>query len=665
MSKRTGSTNTSSSARPQPVLRLTPEKPAYPAAGGVLDCLLELSVALPEAGVDRHPIDLALVIDRSGSMSGEPLAAAKAAAREAVRMLLPGDCVAVVAFDDAIYVPMPLTGVTGGTSHIDAAIGAIASGGSTNLFGGWAEGMSQVIGAVAPDRVTRVALLSDGHANHGLTDPGRIAADVAEAARLGVSTSVFGFGRHYDEVLLRGVADAGGGNYLFIEDVSQTVEAFQQELASVSALRGRNLRLSVEGRGVRIGLPGAEKPHGAASSAVALPPLIGGLPFDRLVTLEFQPQASLDAVVLGWDDVLSGVREELRVHLALEAASATRFAALPSDERVLAMRRALDIAKLKREAAAAAERNDAPAARMLVRRIASEVAALPAGVTRDEEVAEVERLERYMDDMQMLSKRAHYAMHNRMASMAPEKMEQLRRREMELLAARKLRIAEEARQAATAKRAPQQATTEAVAGSLHRSAAASAQPTVLQTRIVTAADGREVSVQVVEGDIASESVDAIVNSTSRAMFGTGGVDGAIHKRGGRELTAAVRSIGRLEYGTAVFTPGFDLSARYVIHVAAPRFNHSGDSEALARCYRAAFDLADRLGVTSIAVPLIGAGFNGAPAEIAESVQEAEIAAWLSRSQGPCRLVRCVGLDQRVRRLTLGSESVAAAPAMHN
>lgn len=663
MSERTGSTNTSSGAHPQPVLRLTPEKPAYPAAGGVLDCLLELSVALPEAEVDRHPIDLALVIDRSGSMSGEPLAAANAAAREAVRMLLPGDRVAVIAFDDAVYVPMPLSGVAGGTSHIDAAIDAIASGGSTNLFGGWAEGMSQVIGAVSPDRVTRVALLSDGHANHGVTDRGRIAADVAEAARLGVSTSVFGFGRHYDEALLRGVADAGGGNYLFIEDVSQTVEAFQQELASVSALRGRNLRLSVEGHGVRIGLPGAEAPHGAAASSVALPPLIGGLPFDRLVTLEFQPRASLAAVVLSWDDVLSGAREELRVPLALEAASATVFATLPRDERVLAMRRALDIAKLKRDAAAAAERNDAPKARMLVRQIASEAAAMPAGVTRDEEVAEVERLERYMDDMQMLSKRAHYAMHNRMASSAPEKMEALRQREMELLAARKLRFAEEARQAA--EQASQQATREAVAGNRPRSAAASAQPIVLQTRVVTAADGREVSVQVVKGDIASESADAIVNSTNRAMFGRGGVDGAIHKRGGRDLTAAVRSVGRLEYGTAVFTPGFDLSARYVIHVAAPRFNHSGDIEALARCYRAAFDLADRLGATSVAVPLIGAGFNGAPAEVAASVQEAEIAAWLARSYGPCRLVRCVGLDQRLRMLTLGTESAAATPAMHN
>lgn len=652
--------NHSTLKAPTPIVTLTPEKQAFPAAGGSLDCLFELSVALPDASVDRHPIDLALVIDRSGSMSGEPLMAAKAAAREAVSMLLPGDRVAVVAFDDQVRVALPLTGVAAGTHHIDAAIDSIAAGGSTNLFGGWVEGMSQVINAVTPERVARVALLSDGHANHGVTQADLIAIDVAEAARLGVTTSVFGFGRHYDEALLRAVADAGGGNYIFIEDVSQTVDAFQQELASVSALRGRNVRLAVVGTGVGIRLPHNEVGRGAAQRAqasIALPPMIGGLPFDSLVTLEFQPGAELKGLVVSWDDVLSSRREELFSAQALQSVSAAAFATLPSNDRVVAMRRALDIAALKRRAAEAAERNDAPAAHAVLRQIAAAVATLPAGTTRDEETAELERMTHHVNDMAMFAKRAHYAVRNRLESSAPEKMSALKDSEMRLMRERKARYAEAAtRSGATTPRTPSKIVKPAPPS-------ANIPTTVLQARSVTAADGRQVTVQAVTGNIVSEQVDALVNSTNRAMFGTGGVDGAIHKAGGKELTAAVRSIGRLEHGTAVFTPGFELGARYVIHVAS-RPSRYGDAE-LLRCYSAVFDLADRLGVTSIAVPLIGAGFNSVPVQVAERAQEAALAAWLAKSHGPCRLVRCVGLAPRLQPLTLGEEAATGSATALN
>lgn len=643
---------------PTPAFSLTPEKPALPAAGGTLDCLFELSVPLPQASSDRHPIDLALVIDRSGSMSGEPLEAAKAAAREAVRMLLPGDRVAVIAFDDNVYVPMPLTDVAGGTSHIDAAINMITSGGSTNLFGGWAEGMSQVITSVSKDRVTRVALLSDGQANVGVTDRGQIATDIAEASRLGVSTSAFGFGRHYDEALLRAVADAGGGNYHFIEDASQVVDAFQQELASVSALRGRNVRLAVQGSGVSLRLPHDEARAartGVAATSVALPPLIGGLPFDSLVTLELQAGAALDGITVTWDDVLSGAREELSIPLALEAVSPAQFASLPSDERVVAMRHAIDIANLKRRAAEAAERNDVGTAHAILNQVRGVVAALPRGTTKDEETAELARLAHHVNDMAMFAKRANYGSRNRFASMAPEKMRAMRDHEMEVMMERKERIAREA------------------SGQARGGTVPAAQPstniptTEQQSRIVTAANGRQVTVQAVTGNIVNEQADALVNSTNRSLFGTGGVDGAIHRAGGRELTAAVRSIGRLDYCTAVFTPGFDLGVRYVIHVATPSVRSAGENE-LARCYHAVFELAERLCVTSISVPLIGAGQAGARPEIAEELQEASVATWLARSNGPCRLVRLIGLTPRLRPLKLGVDAAPGASpdtTMHN
>src|SRR5690606_29018573 len=114
---------------------------------------------------------------------------------------------------------------------------------STALFAGWAEGVTQVMTCSVADASARVVLLSDGQANVGLRDAPAIATDVGEAAAHGVTTTTMGFGRSYDENLLRTMADAGQGNYVFIEDESQVAEAFQHELSGLSALRGKNVRL--------------------------------------------------------------------------------------------------------------------------------------------------------------------------------------------------------------------------------------------------------------------------------------------------------------------------------------------------------------------------------------------------------------------------------------
>lgn len=637
-------TSVTGAKAPVPQLKLTPEKRGYLAAGGRLDCLIEIEVALPDIDADRHPLDLVLVIDRSGSMAGAPLAAAKTAAREAVRLLLPGDRVALVTFDNVVQLPVPLRDAVAHGQAIESAIERVQAGGSTDLFGGWTEGLSQVLPVVTAERVARIVLLSDGRANHGVTDPARIAADVARAAAMGVATTALGFGAHYDEALLRAVADAGGGNYRFIEDESQTLDAFQTELASASALRGRDVRLAVSGSGARLTQAGpgiTSHQAGAGAEGIALPALIGGLPFDSLVTLETEPGATVDALSLTWDDLITGRREELRVPLDLTPASATDFTALPSDERVVAMRRALLIAQLKREAAIAAERDQVDLAQGLLAKIAAEVGALPPGVTRDEETAELERLRRHASDMSRLAKRANYGVYARLTSQAPDKMAALKQLELERLESRRRKL----------HGAP-------AAGDVRAHEAA-------LDHWLTAEDGRRVNVQVVVADITNESVDAIVNSTNRGMFGVAGVDGSLHRKAGKEFTAAVRSLDRLDYGTAVFTPGFALAARYVIHVAAPPFRDAADAEALARSYRAAFDLADRLGATSIALPLIGAGFNGYPVSLAEEVQEAEVAAWLARPHGVCRLVRCVGLLPRTREPRFATAGPSAPPTLVN
>jgi O-acetyl-ADP-ribose deacetylase (regulator of RNase III) len=120
---------------------------------------------------------------------------------------------------------------------------------------------------------------------------------------------------------------------------------------------------------------------------------------------------------------------------------------------------------------------------------------------------------------------------------------------------------------------------------------------------------------VVQADIATLDVDAIVNAANSRLIPGGGVDGAINKAAGPELAQAMMAIGRCPTGEAVITPGFKLRARHVIHTVAPVFAQYQESEVwrlLANCYRNSLSLASRNGVRSVAFPSLGTGVYGIP-----------------------------------------------------
>jgi O-acetyl-ADP-ribose deacetylase (regulator of RNase III) len=139
-------------------------------------------------------------------------------------------------------------------------------------------------------------------------------------------------------------------------------------------------------------------------------------------------------------------------------------------------------------------------------------------------------------------------------------------------------------------------------------------------------------IQVLFGDITSMDVDAIVNAANERMLGGGGVDGAIHRAAGRELYAAclavpeVRPAVRCPTGQSRITPGFDLSARYVIHTVGPMWRGGGHGEAelLAACYRTALTLARQHQVRSIAFPAISCGVYGYPLDEAAAIAVREV-----------------------------------------
>lgn len=128
------------------------------------------------------------------------------------------------------------------------------------------------------------------------------------------------------------------------------------------------------------------------------------------------------------------------------------------------------------------------------------------------------------------------------------------------------------------------------------------------------------------GDITDQAVDAIVNAANSSLLGGGGVDGAIHRRGGPAILAECREIRRtlfpegLPTGEAVATAGGDLSARWVIHTVGPVYSGSPrDEELLASCHTESLRLADELGAGTVAFPAISTGVYGYPLQLAAPI----------------------------------------------
>ncbi len=227
-------------------LLLTPDKPALAAgAETTLRVLVRVQAPDPPAGgAPRTPIHLALVLDRSGSMSGAPLAEAKRCARDIVEALAPGDRAAIYAFDSDVECVAPLTPAQDKLA-LASALSAVESGGSTNLHGGWRAGADELAAHLSGQDLHRVVLLSDGGANEGETDLEAIAQQCKELAGRGVTTSTYGLGRSFNEDLMLAMAAAGRGNAYYGQTAADLAEPFAAEFALLTSLCARGLMLKV------------------------------------------------------------------------------------------------------------------------------------------------------------------------------------------------------------------------------------------------------------------------------------------------------------------------------------------------------------------------------------------------------------------------------------
>jgi Ca-activated chloride channel homolog len=579
---------------PTPRIDLRPERGALPAGGGTVRALVDLAVDFPPSEREREPLSVALVIDRSGSMSGAPLQHAKQAAVAAVTALRDGDRVAVVAYDQQVDLVVPSTAVGQDRGPIARAIAAVRAGGTTALHAGWVEGCTQVLTAPVASGLGRVVLLSDGLANVGVTDPAAIAEDVARVTADGVTTSTIGLGRQFDEGLMRHLADAGGGSFTFVESPEQLDGLFETELAGLSALRGRRVTLELRGRGVRVvgALGGARMPgDGPAGTELELPDLVAGLPRAFLLTLEVAPDAELTGLRLTWHDTFTQAPETLDLDLDLPTLPDAELARRPVAEAVASAVRVAKSAEMMQRIEELTRRGRLPEAEATLDALRREIAAWPADAAREAQLADVAHLleaVRSRDDV-LAMKRAHHAHYERERGVRGADLRKMAAMEGDWTAAYKARQAPHA--------------------------------TVERSFALLRADGSQARVEVVVGDLTTQRVDAIVNPSNRGLFGTAGVDGAVHRRGGPELTAACREIGGIKYGQAVVTPGFRLPAGRVIHTTTHPWKGGQFDElaTLEAAYAASFDIARRLRLRTLALPAIGTGDYGYPADVATEV----------------------------------------------
>ena len=199
----------------------------------------------------RTPINVALVLDKSGSMSGSKIARAKEAACWAIRRLDKKDIVSVVMYDSTVQVLVPATKLTD-KEAVCRKIRNVEAGGSTALFAGVSKGAAELRKFIDRERVNRIILLSDGRANVGPQTPGELGQLGASLSKEGISVSTMGLGLDYNEDLMAKLARRSDGNHMFIEKADELAEVFRHEFDDVLSVVAQEVSISIKvGKSIR------------------------------------------------------------------------------------------------------------------------------------------------------------------------------------------------------------------------------------------------------------------------------------------------------------------------------------------------------------------------------------------------------------------------------
>lgn len=366
-----------------PSIRFRPLRPAVAADNATtLDLLITVSAPPLEAELldrPRPPLNLALVIDRSGSMAGSKLSYARKAARFLDGELTERDRLAIVTFDDEVNVLVPSQPVRDPLLFI-SAINTIDAGGCTALFDGWLAGATQVANQLDPQGLNRVLLLSDGQANEGLTDAAAIAAKVEGLTQRGISTSAFGLGSGFDEDLMGAIATTGDGTLAQIESPKQLADLYASELQGLATTLGRKVSLGIRPKhGAEVVDVLNDLPQTSAGN-FQLPNLRYGQELSVGVRLQLPAWAAnqeIASVRLAWDAPQQKGRQKLRDSLTLPVKPKAELAELAVDEAVAEQLALLRANRERRQAIEALDQGDVHGAATSLASIDLHLAALP------------------------------------------------------------------------------------------------------------------------------------------------------------------------------------------------------------------------------------------------------------------------------------------------
>ena len=559
----------------------------------VLDVLIRIIPPEVESATSRPDLNLALVIDRSGSMRGDKIEYARQAAIYAVEQLLPTDRIGVVVYDDKVETLLPSTPAVN-KHHIINKIKRIRVGNSTALHAGWVQGGVVVSEALHAEALNRVLLLSDGLANVGETNTDVICTDVHGLAKHGVGTSTMGVGRDYNEDLMSAMARSGDGNYWYIQSPSQLQTILDQELQGLMLTIGKNVTLDIRTEmGVTL-LKILNDLDIDKNGYFCLPNLISGNPIDIVARFKVACGAGevpIFDLTLAWDDPEESVRYDLDSALALPSLAQKEVEKLIINEIVKEQVVLLEAAQAKQDAMDLVDRGEIGSAKKLLKSTKLGILAFSNAPGMAAEADAIDDLESRLDtDAITARKMALYQSHN-----------QMRSRSFANIAYRMCR-------------GP-------FKGDITKPLMAFGAP-----------------------------VEAIVNSADTQLSQHGAVSHAIHSAAGPELLQACLQLGGCAPGQAKITKGYNLPAEWVIHTVCPPWQdgHAHEEEYLRQCYMNSLQLAVANGIRSIAFPAIGVGAMGFPFKRAAEIGLQTVGNFLAQDRS-MQAVLFVCYDDQTKR----------------